>query len=522
MNEFIKVDSRVILQLFKQKLFLAISFVFVCCGSSNAYYDNWVEGGSGQMDGASRYCYNLGAKLAWKNFMGDWVDTTGMPQGLSPYSQAFIKDTDSVQKIEWDVTDLVKEWLNGTYLNNGMFLHAVAGKGSYKFRSREYSGNQDQRPKLKIAFDNGTQVLIEPEADTYICPATFKSIGGKSEFLFLRSQPNVKNILIRFPLDCFSGEKISKARLELTTFAQYGSKILIGVFRCVQGNSFPSVKKYGVAKHYDNDLGIGNHDDVIFATGFEKRKWLKEWSAAIDNYEVVSSDSKSKFSPFLGRALRLRLPKGSNMGGKLRYVFKERTGSEPEKIFFRYYLRFGDNWNQSVSGGKLPGFRGTYNKAGWGGRKPNGFDGWSARGSFLPAVHEKNNPLFGMTPIGFYCYYADQPKQYGDSWTWNPGENGFPVRNRWYCIEQYVELNTPGVKNGILKAWVDGYKVFEKKDILFRLSYDLKIEEVVLTLFHGGKAVSPYEQDMYIDNVVIAESYIGPANLSRSDTGKGN
>ena len=140
-----------------------------------------------------------------------------------------------------------------------------------------------------------------------------------------------------------------------------------------------------------------------------------------------------------------------------------------------------------------------------GGRKPNGYDGWSSRGVFLPTIQE----------IGNYCYHADQLGQYGASWTWNPGKTGFPVKNRWYCIEQYVRLNTPGIKNGVLKAWIDGYQVFEKNDILFRLTYNLKIEEIVLSLYHGGPAVSPYDQHMYIDNVVIARKYIGPVSLKR-------
>jgi hypothetical protein len=38
----------------------------------------------------------------------------------------------------------------------------------------------------------------------------------------------------------------------------------------------------------------------------------------------------------------------------------------------------------------------------------------------------------------------------------------------------------------------------------------LKIEGVWLDIYHGGTEVSPHDQHMYIDNVVIARRYIGP------------
>ena len=55
----------------------------------------------------------------------------------------------------------------------------------------------------------------------------------------------------------------------------------------------------------------------------------------------------------------------------LRYEFFEQESKEPEEMYFRYYIRFGDTW-ETGQGGKLPGFGGTYGIAGWGGRKSNG------------------------------------------------------------------------------------------------------------------------------------------------------
>ena len=42
--------------------------------------------------------------------------------------------------------------------------------------------------------------------------------------------------------------------------------------------------------------------------------------------------------------------------------------------------------------------------------------------------------------------------------------------NRWYCIETYEKLNTPGVANGISQAWVDGTQVMNVTNIMYRLA----------------------------------------------------
>ena len=35
-----------------------------------------------------------------------------------------------------------------------------------------------------------------------------------------------------------------------------------------------------------------------------------------------------------------------------------------------------------------------------------------------------------------------------------------------------------------------------------------------MNVYHGGTAVSPYDQHLYIDNVVVARQYIGPMNAT--------
>jgi hypothetical protein len=76
--------------------------------------------------------------------------------------------------------------------------------------------------------------------------------------------------------------------------------------------------------------------------------------------------------------------------------------------------------------------------------------------------------------------------------------------------EQQAKLNEPERNDGILRARLDGRLAFEKTDIRFRTVATLKIEQVWMNVYHGGTKPSPYDQHLFIDNVVIARKYIGP------------
>jgi len=251
---------------------------------------------------------------------------------------------------------------------------------------------------------------------------------------------------------------------------------------------------------------LAGRNDVVFACDFESSDWWREWglNQPEAGTDTIAEDPARRFEPFQGRALRVRIRQGGNLGCNLRFKFAERVGGEPEQTYFRYYLRLADDWNPEIQGGKLPGISGTYNRAGWGGRRVNGHDGWSARGLF-------GRQRDGLTAIGFYCYHVDMAGRYGSNWAWDRDRLGYLGNNRWYSVEQYVRLNDPGQNNGVLRGWIDGKPAFEKTDVRMRDSADLKIEMVWLNVYQGGTQPAPTEDHLYIDNVVIARSYIGPA-----------
>ncbi len=252
--------------------------------------------------------------------------------------------------------------------------------------------------------------------------------------------------------------------------------------------------------------------DVLFSCTFESDSWFKEWGlrAADPHTALVAEDADLKFEPFRGKALRIKVDRGGHYGVSIPFAFQKRVGFEPEEVYFRYYLRLADDWNPR-RGGKFPGFGGTYGRAGWGGRRVNGRDGWSARGLF-------RGQKDGKTPIGFYCYHADMRGQYGSEWVWDRDNLGLLENNRWYCIEQYVKMNTPGKNDGILRGWVDGRLAFEKTDIRMRDVPALKIESVWVNIYLGGTWTAERDHHLYIDEVVISRKPIGPlAAASKAD-----
>jgi hypothetical protein len=253
--------------------------------------------------------------------------------------------------------------------------------------------------------------------------------------------------------------------------------------------------------------GLAGRGDVLLTCDFEAEEWWRAWGARKEPVNTVLVGGDKAFGG-QGRSLQVTVPRGEHTGTSFDFKFRERIGAEPEEIYFRYYLKLDPDWKNATSDGKLPGISATYGKAGWGGRPVNGTDGWSARGLFKTRYGENS------TAIGFYCYHADMRGKYGEHWAFQPRLE----HDRWYCVEQYCKLNTPGnagqkgKNDGILRGWIDGQRAFEKTDIRFRDVDALKIEEVWMNVYHGGATPVPKEDiHLYLDNVVIARQPIGPA-----------
>jgi hypothetical protein len=188
--------------------------------------------------------------------------------------------------------------------------------------------------------------------------------------------------------------------------------------------------------------------------------------------------------------------------------------------------------------------------AGNSGAQVNGYNGWSLRGHYLNNC-DRENPVYPRVMLATYAYHGGMVGNYGDSWSWTGhGEQGAVPLGQWVCIEGEVAANTPGVADGILRAWLDGRLVFEKNDLYLRgrkppqgygdwqvlkpgmatqaptfvdpltgrtlhlasgktMAGNLGIEKFWGTMHHGGRHPFGKEADFWYDQTVVARERIG-------------
>lgn len=207
---------------------------------------------------------------------------------------------------------------------------------------------------------------------------------------------------------------------------------------------------------------------------------------------------------FKATALDVRIPEGSHFGADFRLDFSSTLVDEPEQLFFRYFLRLDPDWATKTSG-KLPGFSGVYGRSGKGGYGSRPWEpGWSARLMFSPTSDSDR-----LVRLGYYVYHLGQGTQFGDKLRWN--ESGKLLPGEWYCLEGEVELNTLGLADGALRAWVDGTPAFDATGLEFRRPSEpeIRIESFWFNVYYGGKAVAENDLGLTIDEVVVDTKRIG-------------
>ncbi|WP_370571656.1 disaggregatase related repeat-containing protein [Methanomethylovorans sp.] len=95
---------------------------------------------------------NRASGTPWTTAGGNWYDKNGVSQGSTPYASLTFpaKTVPGNKYYEFDVTQLVQEYVTGKNKNTGFFLKAKTESGNYiAFYSSEWS-NAAQRPKLTV------------------------------------------------------------------------------------------------------------------------------------------------------------------------------------------------------------------------------------------------------------------------------------------------------------------------------------------------------------------------------------
>ena len=147
-------------------------------------------------------------------------------------------------------------------------------------------------------------------------------------------------------------------------------------------------------------------------------------------------------------------------------------------------------------GGKLPGLFGG--KGNTGGNKPTGKDGFSARMMW----REDGRAVQ-------YLYYPDQPGRYGHQIPWMDPGTGKQIHfipGTWHTVVHQVTINTPGKKDGKLRAFFDNQLVLKLDNLRFRDTSNFSIDGFVFSTFFGGGDTSwqtTADETVYFDNFRI-------------------
>tara|TARA_R110002049_G_scaffold240172_2_gene413545 strand:- start:3495 stop:4439 length:945 start_codon:yes stop_codon:yes gene_type:complete len=205
--------------------------------------------------------------------------------------------------------------------------------------------------------------------------------------------------------------------------------------------------------------------------------------------EIRGLDSNEKIWPHKTRVengvLKAEYLKGVASGRFGGFLF-DRTFPDSEEAVMEYKVKFDKDliW---AYGGKLPGLGGsslTNN-----GSIPSGgtknleyiTNGFSARLMWRQSGEGKPVRLV------VYTYFPDRDIE----------KSGVEIEfirdiqlDTWYTIKQYIKLNTPGERDGLLKMYVNGELKLDRNDILYRNTgkSNVKINAAILNTYRGGAA----------------------------------
>ena len=119
-----------------------------------------------------------------------------------------------------------------------------------------------------------------------------------------------------------------------------------------------------------------------------------------------------------------------------------------------------------------------------------------------------NNVVYGeitFSPPEIVAPYTQTPFDFGPQFVSRP--NIAPPLGVWHCYEFMVKANTPGLRDGRIAAWIDGNLVADFPNLRLRDVNTLKMNEFSISM-HAYHCAN--DTHKWVDNVVVATSYIGP------------
>ena len=203
---------------------------------------------------------------------------------------------------------------------------------------------------------------------------------------------------------------------------------------------------------------------MIYADAEFSEYWKNiDWAHLYGKLAVVEDDAQGKF-------LRISYPEGG--------VGPQETGSHfvlklppADEYELSYKVMFEEGFDFCL-GGKLPSLTSGGEKF-TGGIHPTKGEGWSARFMWREG---------GTAEL--YLYYVDNKSEWGDQHSF---EGMVLTPGKWHEFRQRIKLNSPEGHDGTIKAWLDGKKVVDLKNLRLRIGEQGEIDALYFSTFHGGQ-----------------------------------
>jgi hypothetical protein len=322
----------------------------------------------------------------------------------------------------------------------------------------------------------------------------------------------------------------------------------------------------------DTEGSLAERKDVVFCEPWEDQNWwrrgyLKVASTSrprpagagdVDRTAVVTEDCVS------GSCLKVEMR--ARESGALAIHWPLRVANRaPEALYLRYYLKLAPDFDPALctpagqaagNGGKFPGLADVRTwpeeQCGNGGAFGDGINCWSMRAYFRNClagegtVRQACRSRTAKTRFGSYLYYFQQRAfDNGGVWDQEPwgqgyydtpfgscrtardiggcgkGSGGQLENGKWYAIEMYVKMNTPGREDGVIRGWVDGQLSYEKTNMIWRIvGHDnLHVRTIWLNVHAGGESVGLCKGSaIYLDQMVATTD--APVGLWRKGSAR--
>jgi hypothetical protein len=249
----------------------------------------------------------------------------------------------------------------------------------------------------------------------------------------------------------------------------------------------------------------GGPDTIVFQNGFEDSvpgtgDWQKIWGSPWGTPSHPDGANASPEAVEGDRSMRVIYPKGGVGPGQTGIQWPTITADTYEELYLRYYVYFEDGFDFKI-GGKLPGMM-SAGHAKLGSYIPDGTNAWLMRFMWREGAKAE---VYALLPPSRFTGFA---------WSFDVKIDFAFSTGKWFCIEQYIKLNSLGSEDGKLKVWIDGVNLLDRSDVLYRSvdSEGVKIGGFYFSTFHGGDTLAwAPSVDSYarFDAIVLSKESVG-------------